>query len=427
MNNSSRIISTLAFLMICISAYTQQTFPIPCGHNHYVKTLDEQFPGFHEAYKSAFDQAQNYSSTRNDEILTVSVVVHVVYKEDAVNISDEQITEVIASINADYQMQNEDADMLRPEFNAVAGNANIQFVHVATERVETETSFSISFPNVQLPDNVKSSNQGGSDAWDTDKYLNIWVCDIEVPAAIGAVFGYAYPPANLDNWPAGQEAPTPGLDGVVIHYEAFNTNNSVTVGNNTVNLRGRTVTHEVGHYLGLRHIWGDGQLAFLGVADCTVDDGIEDTPNQGQPSNYVCDDTQNTCIDPAADLPDMYENYMDYADETCMVAFTAEQATFMRNVLMNQRSGLINNMVSVEETHSISLSIFPNPSNNHVNISVDNSQEFQLIISQMNGTKIHSDKYDGQARINTSTWAKGLYVVEIRQGKNTAVKKLVVM
>lgn len=432
MNTIMKAFGILTALLLCHTTFGQHKFHIPCGHDHYVNALEKDNPGFRKAYQNAFEVAKNTVSTRDDELLPIPVVVHVVYKEEEVNLSDERIAAVIQSLNNDYQMLNADADILRNEFSDVAGNPNIQFVHIETVRVKTDSTFELTLTSTELPDQVKLASEGGSDAWDPDQYLNIWVCDIEVDPLIGALFGYAYPPADLDNWPADVSAPTKAQDGVVIHYEAFTTEGEFSIASPTggvisTNLRGRTVTHEVGHYLGLRHIWGDGQLSTFGIADCDVDDGIEDTPNQGLPSQFECDDTQNSCVDPAADLPDMYENYMDYADEACMVAFTKEQAALMRNVLMNNRPGLINNPVSVKDPGHIQSSIYPNPTNNNVTIAVSNGNDFNLSISDMNGINIHNSAYQGTANISTQDWSRGIYLVQIRQGENVSVKKLVVM
>ena len=109
---------------------------------------------------------------------------------------------------------------------------------------------------------VKSTADGGIDPWDQSRYLNIWVCDMSI-FGVTALLGYATPPAGLPNWPPGSSG-TLG-DGVVIQYQAFGSNNPNQIGQGIV-VKGRTPSHEVGHYLGLRHIWGDG--------DCTAEDGI---------------------------------------------------------------------------------------------------------------------------------------------------------
>src|SRR5690606_22725573 len=163
------------------------------------------------------------------------------------------------------------------------------------------------------------------------------------------------------HWPAGT---IDGLsDGVVIQFQCFGSNNPNPLPNpdgsgDILEVLGRTVTHEVGHYLGLRHIWGDG--------DCTAQDGVDDTPNATGQSDFDCDASKNTCVDNifGVDLPDMIENYMDYSAEDCQNSFTQGQVDIMHGVLDNERYDLVHgNPASVSTLDEISLSIFPNPAN----------------------------------------------------------------
>ena len=124
-------------------------------------------------------------------------------------------------------------------------------------------------------DNVKNSEQGGVDAWPTDRYLNIWVCSLE--NIMCGMFGVAYPPVGALNWEAGTAAPSPELDGVVLDYHVVGENNPLGEADDYYSLftLGKTAVHEIGHYLGLIHIWGSGS------ASCDSDDGFEDTPLNG--------------------------------------------------------------------------------------------------------------------------------------------------
>jgi len=151
----------------------------------------------------------------------------------------------------------------------------------------TVTSFSSN-------DNVKRTANGGDDAWDATKYLNIWVCNLG-----GGLLGYA-------QFPGGAVS----TDGVVINHTAFGNTGTATAPYGL----GRTATHEVGHWLNLRHIWGD--------ASCGSD-LVSDTPTQ-QTSNYGCPTYPRvTCSNGPAG--DMFMNYMDYTNDACMYAFTNGQ------------------------------------------------------------------------------------------------------
>ena len=202
--------------------------------------------------------------------------------------------------------------------------------------------------NITL-DNVKSSSTGGVDAWDTSKYLNIWVCNIE-DSFLGQVLGFAYPPTDVNevlenvdldtvpDWPTEGFTQNQDLQGVVLHYPVVGSNNPQNQDDGiSGNEMGQTCVHEVGHYLGLRHIWGDP----IGGSGCSVDDGISDTPNQNAASQFTCNYNLNSCSDTPEDYPDMVENYMDYSSDACMNMFTNNQSIVMRSILELARPGLI--------------------------------------------------------------------------------------
>lgn len=317
-----------------------------CGHDYVMEIMENNYPGFQENVNHTFQEAKANSSSFNrgggDPIYTLPVIVHIVYQNEDQNVPDAQINKVITRLNEDFRHVNANQTDVRPIWDDVAGDAGIEFCLHDVVRVQTTATFELDLFGGTLPDNVKQASEGGSDAVDPSSYLNMWVCFIEG----GALLGYAYPPAGLSNWPDGSSAPAPGLDGVVIHVEAFDVGTTFSTQGTTVPMEGRTVVHEVGHYLGLRHIWGDGILAQFGIPDCTVDDGVDDTPNQGVPSQFACNPGQNSCTEGNPDLPDMYENYMDYADELCMGLFSNDQVAIMRGVLENQRNGLVNTTCS---------------------------------------------------------------------------------
>ena len=151
-------------------------------------------------------------------------------------------------------------------------------------------------------DKVKSSTTGGDDAWNTSKYLNIWVCNLG-----NSLLGYA-------QFPGG---PT-STDGVVILYTAFGRTGNVVSPFN----KGRTATHEVGHWLNLRHIWGD--------ANCG-NDFVNDTPTQ-QTSNAGCPSYPHiTC----SNSGDMSMNYMDYTNDACMYMFSTGQSNRMNALFVS--------------------------------------------------------------------------------------------
>lgn len=422
---------TLTLLMLGSLAMQAQQTPHKCGYDHAVEIMEQKHPGFREAANRTFSDAKHHSfPAMREEVYTIPVVVHVVWQTPEQNIPDTQIQAVIDRLNEDYRHTNANAANIREVFQDLETDPFIEFCLNEVIRVETDTTFALNVFAGTLPDNVKLSAEGGSDAIDPSSYLNMWVCNIDG----GALLGYAYPPAGLDNWPEGSSASSPGLDGVVVHTPAFNVGSALNVQGTSVSVEGRTVTHEVGHYLGLRHIWGDGLLAQFGVPDCQADDGVEDTPQQGLPSSFVCDTTQNTCTDGSPDLPDMFENYMDYADELCTSIFTPGQVAIMRGVLESQRNGLLGSGCSPVSNDRIQwggFSLKPNPFTQQfsVDLDVQAATAIQLRVFNAQGQLVASQSSparQGQHTVgfDSSDWPQGVYFLQMSDGKTSGSQRL---
>ncbi len=223
--------------------------------------------------------------------VTIPVVVHVIYSNSQENISDAQIQSQIDVLNEDYNAANSDFSSIPSEFAGVATNADIHFTLSAVTRKSSSTT------SWGTNDAMKHSSQGGVDAWDSSQYLNLWVCNIG-----GGILGYA-------QFPGGD----PATDGVVIGPNYFGRTGYVSAPYDL----GRTASHEVGHWLNLRHIWGDGR--------CRQDDYVTDTPSSDRP-NYGCPSYPTV----HCRSNDMTMNYMDYVDDGCMYMFTDGQNTRMR-------------------------------------------------------------------------------------------------
>lgn len=257
-----------------------------------------------EAYTQ--NKIQNMQQDRIDgAVITIPVVVHVLYRNSQENISDAQILSQIQVLNDDFRRMNSDANNTWSQ----AADTQIQFCMATvdpngnptngiTRKSTTKTSWGTN-------DAMKKSSQGGVDPWNTSQYLNMWVCNIG-----GGILGYA-------QFPGGSAS----TDGVVIGPNYFGSKN----GGSGFYLSapfdlGRTTTHEVGHFLNLRHIWGDG--------GCSVDDFVSDTPTSDA-ANYGCATGHVSC-----GTVDMVQNYMDYSDDSCMNLYTQGQKDRMRAVLL---------------------------------------------------------------------------------------------
>ncbi|SMD01274.1 zinc metalloprotease [Chryseobacterium sp. YR221] len=250
-----------------------------------------------------------------DGSVEIPVVVNVLYKTAAENVSDARIAEQIAVLNADYSGTNTDISKIPTEFQTVkSGDVKVKFKLVNTIRKST-TKSSWSAAD-RTANTMKKTSTGGIDATNPTNYFNIWVVG-SMPDGQYQVLGYATFPESAGLW----------NDGVVIAAPYF----GKTGASSPFNL-GRTATHEVGHYLGLRHIWGD--------ANCG-NDLIADTPTQtrdnaGKPTYPL----YNTCGGVQRSV--MFMNYMDYVDDAAMFMFSAGQKTKMQSVVASSgpRTGL---------------------------------------------------------------------------------------
>ena len=237
-------------------------------------------------------------------VVTIPVVFHIVHSNAAYNISDAQCIAQLNQLNLDFARLNADASKTPSAFLGVAADTKIQFCLAQrdpngnpTTGIIRKTTTTASFGT---DDKVKSSTTGGDNAWNSGSYLNIWSCNLG-----GGVLGYA-------QFPGGAAA----TDGVVLLYSSIGS--IASPGTATPYNLGRTATHEVGHWLNLRHIWGD--------ANCGSD-LVGDTPTQ-QASNFGCPAfPRATCSN--GPNGDMFMNYMDYTDDGCMNMFTAGQTTRM--------------------------------------------------------------------------------------------------
>ncbi len=242
--------------------------------------------------------------------IVIPVVVHVVWKSGSQNLSDAQIISQIDVLNEDFRRMNADANNTWPQ----AADSQIEFCLASVDPSGNPTSGiqrrKTNKPSFQANDQMKFNSGGGLNAWPASDYLNMWVCNLS-----GGLLGYA-------QFPGGSAS----TDGVVIDYAYFGRGGSAQAPFDL----GRTATHEVGHWLNLRHIWGDG--------GCSVDDFVSDTPLSDGP-NYGCATGHVSCS-----TTDMVENYMDYSDDACMNLFTSGQSSRM-NALFSPggaRAGLVN-------------------------------------------------------------------------------------
>jgi hypothetical protein len=420
---NKNILFLLLLCFICQQNANAQYSPVYCGYEHFIKLKKEHNPEYCAGYNELLRTWKSESAMRGGGVLTLPVVFHVVYNEENQNLADSVILSQLEVINEDYRRMNADAANTRDIFLPIAADCGIQFVlattdpegnpttgitHTLTDRTEFELDF---FAAENTLDEVKHAETGGVDAWDPVHYINIWVCNIG-SSFLGQIFGLAYPPEGLSNWPAGSSAPDVSNEGIVLHYPIVGRNNPLAGDDGVAeNNLGRTLTHEMGHYLGLRHIWGDEIFGNT----CSEDDGIDDTPLCGSGDQFQCDYDANTCNEgDTDDLPDMIENYMDYTFDACYNMFTEDQASLMWYVVEELRSGLLENpTLSVNSQSPPGVTLWPNPVSDHLNISYNNEINATYRICSDFG-QILQEGTISEKRINIQNLNSGHYIISIK-------------
>ncbi|GAA4312051.1 T9SS-dependent choice-of-anchor J family protein [Nibribacter koreensis] len=296
-----------------------------CATMEYVQLLEKNRPGLRAQLKQQARNVNRIDYKQLDgkpvlgQVVTIPVVVHVLYNTNSQNISEAQIQSQLDVLNKDFRRLNADANKTPALFQGVAADAEIEFclakqdpngepTNGITRTATTVKQFS------GLSDSMKFDGLGGKSAWDSKKYLNIWVVNFSNDANI---LGFAQFP---NSGPAS-------TDGVVIDYQAFGTTGTAL---NPYRL-GRTTTHEVGHWLNLFHIWGDESCG---------DDEVLDTPTQEEENTGCPIFPKASC----SNTSDMFMNYMDYTNDVCMNLFTTGQKNVMQAVLNSSRSGLLSSI-----------------------------------------------------------------------------------
>lgn len=308
-----RIFGALLLALGCSCALAQKR----CATNEIMankvrQESDDDFEVWIHAEKWIKKTSRESKATATYEI---PVVFHVLHDGSPIgsgtNISDDRIIDQVAILNEDFRRNNEDASNTPPEFVSVAADTEIQFVMAKQDPEGLPTTGIVRLKG------AKSTYSPSEDAvmmsesyWDQDLYLNIYVSDLS-----GNNLGYAqFPFSNLEGI-ASELENYKSTDGMVLDYNWVGTNTNT----GSFDSYGRTATHEIGHYLGLRHTWGDG--------GCSVDDYCDDTPLSSSP-------TENCPLDKATcGSTDMIQNYMDYTNDVCMNLFTKCQKERMRTVL----------------------------------------------------------------------------------------------
>ncbi|MFT3948300.1 MAG: M43 family zinc metalloprotease [Agriterribacter sp.] len=273
-------------------------------------------------------QQRKAASQREDgaEITyTIPVVFHIVLSDPS-TVTDAQIQAQLEKLNQAFSGTDADSASIPIWFKPLFAKSKIRFClaqrtpdGAPSAGITRTTTSSASFT---YDDKMKYASSGGNDSWDTGNYFNVWICRLS-----NNLLGYATFPGDGED----------DAQGVVIDYR------SLPGGSYTSYNTGKTLCHETGHYFNLYHIWGDDDGA------CTGTDYVDDTPNQAN-SSTGCSSGIKTDRCTSGGNGIMYQNYMDYSYDACLIMFTTEQVERMESALLTYRSSLLNSQGCIPVT-----------------------------------------------------------------------------
>jgi hypothetical protein len=380
----------------CLSSeYLAKQVAEDASFNHKIEEVEK----FIQSSSGTSNIIMSTARAGAEMIIKIPVVVHILYNTQDQNISDAQIKSGIEALNRDFRRNNSDTSLTPARFKNIAADVQIEF-YLATADAKGRFTNGIvrkqtHITDFKMDDKIKFSSQGGSDAWDSKSYLNIWIGNMR------NLLGYSSSPGS-----------DPAKDGVVISTKAFGTINVPAPYH-----LGRTAVHEVGHWLGLRHIWGE---TYCG------DDYVDDTPKQGGYTTGCPTTFRTSCSN--GEEGDMYMNYMDFTDDACMNLFTNGQKIRMRSLFNDggprfslllskglDEPWLAESPLPVPEVISqeAEIKLFPNPAVNEVTLIVsENWLGKELRIQNVTGVVFQRIKINAiTTKINIISFKPGMYII----------------
>jgi hypothetical protein len=455
-----------AFLFALCSSTSPINAQRSCGQEVLFKNLRADNPAQYQKMKDSYqadleDISVMESGTAQFKTAAASpipVVFHFVLTTPQYNAlgNDTGIKRRVASqlrvLNQDFNRGNADSTAIPAAFKSRYGNPAIKFARaggvknsyaiaggIEVKLLASTTTFSAD----DMCAAAKNPTTGLA-AWDPDKYLNVWIVKITNSGA-GAILGVTTPP-YLVGYTVGGHLITANEKGIAMSYGAFGARD-YPIQYFTANAdRGRTFTHEMGHYFELIHIWGDDDNSDT-VTRCTTysggfdDDMVGDTPPQGK--RTYCDfpnHASNNC--PTFPLLDkcspnspgvMYMNYMDYVTDTAMHMFSVGQATRMNYYLTQESSSLTQHpeLLGVDDAKAEmgEVALAPNPSNGLVRLNLERAEGFKgaVVVNMMGQTIKNIIAVPGVKSYNfdLSNAPRGIYLVQCHYDGGTVTQKLV--
>jgi hypothetical protein len=407
-------IITYLFLLFAYSTSAQQSW---CGAKQYA---DPDKYSIYQNFLQGAKEIESNTPIHKRDIRYFQVVIHVVARDGYQPVSQAQALQQLDVLNNDFAAMGDNINKLQDEFKPLVANAEMHFclatldpagnptsgiTFTQTEKENIGTSYSFESEGRR---EIQYDELGGKSGWDASRYINVWVGECL------DILGSASMPGEAD---FEEEI------GIVIDIRHFGTIGDA--GQYNPYGRGHTLTHEMGHFFGLKHIWGQG----LGE-DCNDSDDIDDTPNAGGP-HYGCPEGEQL----SCSTSNMYQNFMDLTDDQCLAAFTHDQVA-----RMNSSIDLFYPDLDGESSCQNNLSDF-NYWFDQLTWSTDVTSDKIIVfrpegligkkdirVFSMDGKLVFKNDWNEEltSLINLQNVASGIYLVNITMGDECKSRKVVV-
>ncbi|MDF1672114.1 MAG: M43 family zinc metalloprotease [Vicingaceae bacterium] len=426
------ILFALLFSAFNISSFSQNTRT--CGTMDNVSAIDiEAFEKSLTPILNDYLKNQNEGNNSKKVVYTIPTIVHIIHNSNenvgsGRNIPYSRVQSQLEILNDDFRRTNSDASNTPSYFQGVAADCEINFClitkypsghpmagqtlpEVGVDRVSTASIGGISNTSSGYSMNTINNTIKPATSWNPNEVMNIWVCQLQ-----SGLLGYATFPSTSTSSTTAQK------DGTVMGYQYFGNNSSAFPFH-----LGRTTTHEVGHWLGLYHIWGDDNGA------CSGSDLCGDTPNQANSTGGCPNGVRTDACTSGNGI--MYQNYMDYSNDNCMNLFTANQKSRMhaimgsyprRQTLNSFSSTLCSSTTDINEFANSNINIYPNPTKGNINVSFENNTDATIEVFNMVGKLITSNTIASKnfISININNQPVGVYFVKVKSGDSTETQKV---
>jgi hypothetical protein len=427
-----------------------------CGAQRFKELMIQRDPSAASAFSlhdqeliaktAAYVDAKQHIQQKTTNVVTIPVVFHIVLSAAKITQLngtagiEARVLSQLEVINADMNAANADSTQIPSAFKPLFANAELQFALAHTDplghstpgfEIITASTESFNINSGTFASDAKHAANGGANSWDMNRYLNIWVVNLDDNGASTSILGFSFAPSYIQFGVPADEI------GVLLNYGAFGKRTSPFQYFISGIDKGRTLTHELGHFFELAHIWGDDNGMCPGSGG--FDDGIGDTPPQADMNyNNPVFPKFDACVTSGNGV--MFMNYMDYSNDASLQMFTTGQVSRMQASIspsgdgysLTQHPEVLQWPLAVSNLEKeTGVSISPNPAQGPVTISFSNPEGLQSInVLNMTGQSVYqintNDQPIGNYNVDMSRFTKGLYLIQCNFASGTVTRKIVV-